>query len=126
MTAEVLYGTGGLVEHLTTFGDGAIDINYADEIVIQSLDERIDLELAKLVVERRTFHPFEDIAELKTIPGMSMSIFGRISGAITTNPRQPVYYVTCTGKVGHHEKLICAMLQKDKNNNQMNIIWYTE
>jgi general secretion pathway protein K len=65
ITSELLYGNDekkGLADYISVYGDnGTMNLNTADQLLIQAFDDRIDAEKAVLLVE---FRENEDNAEL--------------------------------------------------------------
>ncbi len=59
-----------LLPYLTFFGDGKININTADYVVIKSLHADITESLAKRIIDVRTEKPFETVGDVTRVPGM--------------------------------------------------------
>lgn len=72
-----------LLDYLTIYGDGKINVNTAPRLVLQSLDEAIDSALADAVIAYRTREDFKRPDDLKKVSGISDEIFNRIRDAIT-------------------------------------------
>jgi len=75
MTRELFYGTEGapgISRYMSAFGEGKININTADPLVLRALSDRIDEELAEEMVAHRMDED-NDIANpnwYKEVPGM--------------------------------------------------------
>jgi general secretion pathway protein K len=75
MTRELFYGTGeapGISRYVSAYGEGKININTADPLVLRALSDRIDEELAEEMVAYRMDED-NDIANpnwYKEVPGM--------------------------------------------------------
>jgi general secretion pathway protein K len=83
MTEEILYGSPekeGLVQYLTMSSDGVVNINTASSLVLQSLSDYIDKNLAQAIIDFRQEEPFKDIKydDIKHLPGMTLDIFNEI------------------------------------------------
>ncbi|MBW2311120.1 MAG: general secretion pathway protein GspK [Deltaproteobacteria bacterium] len=75
MTRELFYGTEespGISRYLSTYGEGKININTADPMVLRALSDRIDEELAEEMVAYRMDedNDLSDPNWYKGIPGM--------------------------------------------------------
>jgi len=75
MTRELFYGTEeapGISRYVSAYGEGKININTADPLVLRALSDRIDEELAEEMVTHRMDED-NDIADpnwYKEVPGM--------------------------------------------------------
>lgn len=86
MTEEILYGSlekEGILQYLTISSDAVVNINTASSLVLQCLSEEIDDGLAQIIIEYREETPFQSVAEIKTIPGMTEVIYNEIKDRIT-------------------------------------------
>jgi general secretion pathway protein K len=72
-----------LLDYLTIYSDGMININTAPKEVLQSLSESMDSTLAEAIVEYRKEENFESLDDLRKVPGMDDEILGEISEWIT-------------------------------------------
>jgi general secretion pathway protein K len=76
ITRELFYGTDdrpGISEHLTTRGDGKININTADALVLRALSEDMDEELVEEMLAYREDedHELNSDTWYHNVPGMS-------------------------------------------------------
>ena len=72
-----------LLDYLTIYSDGKININTAPREVLQSLGESVDEALADAIVEFREAEDFMSIEDLRNVPGMSDEAFGEMRDWIT-------------------------------------------
>lgn len=71
-----------LLPYVTFFGDGRININTADYLVLKSLHKDMTEAIAKRLIDARTEKPFENIGAVTKVAGME-SIGIAISDVIT-------------------------------------------
>ncbi len=115
-----------LRELLTTRGDGRININAAPALVIECLTEPMDAALAQMIVKRRQAKPFESIAELREVPGMTDNIFAAIKDAITVGSSERYYRVHVQGSVEDRRCRVEAVLRRNTRTANVDIILYRE
>jgi general secretion pathway protein K len=115
-----------LRDFLTTTGDGRININTAPKLVIQCLSEQMDPALAQMIIQRRRTKPFESVAELKDVPGMTDNIYLAIKNTIAANPTERHYRVLTRGKVGNRTCEVEAMLRRNTQGGNVDIVLYRE
>jgi len=113
-------------DYITVYGDGKVGINHASKRVIESLSEKMDTALAQRIVDRRKFKPFDSITELRDIPGMTDSIYYTIKKTATVDPANEYYYVISRGSVDHLDCTIVAVLKKNVNAKNIEIVLYKE
>jgi general secretion pathway protein K len=113
-------------DYLTVYGDGKININYASALVLQSLSEEMDAALAQLIVDRRKLEPFESIAELRDLPGMTENIYNTIKRHTTVEPENDHYQIISRGSVGRISRTVMAILKRDRAKKNIDIILYKE
>lgn len=111
---------------ITVYGDGKININRASKRVIESLSEKMDAALARIIVDRRKFKPFESIAELRDVPGMTDGIYNTIKKTVTVNPADQYCHVTSRANAGNHSSMVEAILRKNMKTKNVEIILYKE
>lgn len=76
-------GEKRLLDYLTLYSDGKININTASPEVLQSLDEGIDPVLAQAIIDHRREEDFLVIDDLRKAPGIDEELYDRIKGLIT-------------------------------------------
>lgn len=83
-TSEVVYGPAGadqeeptLAKLTTIYGDGLININTADRLVLMSLDQDLTDGLAREIIGLRESRPFEKVEQLLQVPGITPTLFNR-------------------------------------------------
>ena len=111
---------------LTTTGEGRININTAPKIVIQCLSEQMDPALAQMIVQRRQTKPFETVADLRDVPGMTDNVYRAIQSTITASPTERYYRVIARGRVGNRICEIEALLQRNTEAGNVDIVLYRE
>jgi len=119
VTEDNLYGvpdletgkrSGGLASCLTVYGDGGMTLNSASELMIQSLSESIDSQLAREVVNYR---PYRNANELKAVPGMTESAYRVLTRYLGASSASAQYYrVKVTAQVGKIGRSLVAVVRK--------------
>ena len=113
-------------DYLTVYGDGKINVNCAEKLVLQSLSENMDPTLAQLIIDRRKFKPFESIAELRDIPGMTDSLYLAINKMTTVDPTNRYYHVTSRGEAGSLGRTVTTILRRNTETKSIDLILYKE
>ena len=111
---------------ITVYGDGKININRASKRIIESLSEKIDPALAQMIIDRRKIKPFESIAELRDIPGMTDGIYYTIKKTAAVSSSEGYYSVVSRGNVDNISCTIAAILQKNTETKNVDVILYKE
>jgi len=117
---------GLLREYLTVYGDGQVNINAAPQKVIECLSEKMDPALARLIVERRKFKPFESISELRNIPGMPDSVYQSIKKNVCVTPNQTCYHVLSRANLASVSSEVTAVLGVNHEAKSVDVILYKE
>lgn len=133
-TIEELLRVKGMTPHildrmrgcLTVYGDGKINLNSASKLTIESLSEQLDTVLAQLIVDRRKLKPFESVAELMEIPGMTDGVYYAIRRAVTVEPTDQHYHVTSRGNVDRFGRTVVAILRRNTRAKNIDVILYKE
>lgn len=115
-----------LRDHLTVYGDGKINVNSASKLTLASLSEQMDDALAEVIMNRRRLKPFESVAELRDLPGMTDGIFHAISRTLTVDPKDRYYNVTSRGDVDRLERTVTAILRINEKSKSVDIVLYRE
>jgi general secretion pathway protein K len=123
MSSETL---GRLRDYLTIYGDGKINLNSASKLTLASLSAEMDAALAQVIIERRRFKPFETVAELRELPGMTDSLYNAISGTLTVDPTARYYNVTSRGDVDGLARTVTAILGMNEKTKSVEVILYRE
>lgn len=113
-------------DYVTVYGDGKINVNYASKHVIKSLSEKMDTTLAQMIIDQRKFKLFDNITELRDVPGMTDNIYYAIKKTATVGPTSQYYYVTSCGTVDGLDCTIIAVLRKNVKTKNIEVILYTE
>ena len=123
MSPEAL---GRLRDYLTVYGDGKININSASKLILASLSEQMDTTLAQIIIERRRFKPFESVAELRELPGMTDSLYYAINRTLTVDPTDRYYNVTSRGDVDRLARTVTAILRMNEKTRSVEVVLYRE
>jgi len=115
-----------LKEHITIYGSGKININYADPLVLQSISQHITADLAQMIIDRRNLQPFTSLAELLELPGMGSTMYAAAENYLTTSPENHYYSVTVRGTVNHTDSFITAVVKNNSSTGKVEIILYRE
>ncbi len=113
-------------DYITVYGNGKTNVNCAPKPVIQSLSEKMDPALAQMIVDRRKIKSFENIAELRHVPGMTDDIYSAISKIITVSPEEQYYSVTSLGDCDGLRCTIVAILTRNPTTKSVDVILYKE
>lgn len=123
ISPEVLERLG---DCLTVYGDGKVNINAASELMLTSLSENMDRALAQVIIERRRFKPFESVAELRDLPGMTDSLYNAIRRTLTVDPTDRYYTVTSRGDVDRLARTVTATLRINEKTRSVDVVIYKE
>ncbi|MHC4355187.1 MAG: type II secretion system minor pseudopilin GspK [Planctomycetota bacterium] len=115
-----------LRDHLTVYGDGKINLNSASKLMLASLSENMDAALAQVIIERRRLKPFENVAELRDLPGMTDGLFYAISRTLTVDPKDRYYNVTARGDVDSLDRTVTAILRMNEKSKSVDVVLYRE
>jgi general secretion pathway protein K len=90
-----------LLDYVTIYSDGKVNINTASKEVLQCLSESMDAALAEAIIEFRNDEDFMSIDDLKNVPGISEELFGELSEWITVKSSifSMAFNVNCNGAV---------------------------
>lgn len=117
---------GRLRGWLTCYGDGRININTAPKAVLMCLSEQMDAALVQMIVNRRQMRPFESVAELRDLPGMTDKVHQAIEDSITVSSRTRCYRVVSQGDIDGRNCTIEAVLYRNHQSGNVDILLYTE
>jgi general secretion pathway protein K len=129
MSREAYHGNQtmpGLKEFLTVYGNGKVDINTADPLVLQSLSSAIDPVIAQRIVKQRQIEPFTSVAELQSYAGLSPSAAQQLSHWVTVSPDNAYYTIRSTVVAGPIEQTISATLKHNVGSRTVEIVMYRE
>ena len=90
-----------LLDYLTIYSDGKVNINTAPLEVLESLSESLDDSIASAIIEFRQEEDFMSIDDLRKVPGMSDEVFAEIRDWITVKSSffSMEFNVNCNGAV---------------------------
>jgi len=117
---------GLLCDYITVYGDGKININCAEKIVIESLSDKMDPALAGMIIEYRKIKAYQSVEQLRQVPGMTDRIFNQIRRLVTVRSKQPFYRITAQAGVNRQICKIAAVLKRDNKTQNVNVVWYQE
>jgi len=123
MTPEIL---NRLRDALTTMGDDKTNINAAPALVLRCLSEDMAPALVEMIVSRRTRRPFQSIADLKDVPGMTDNIYQSIKDTITVEPKERWFRVVSRGDSGDRSTRIEATVRRNARAQNVDIVVYRE
>ena len=115
-----------LRDYLTVYGDGRINVNSASRFVLASLSEQMDTTLARVIIERRTLKPFESVAELRELPGMTDGLYNEISRMLTVKSSDRYYNVTSRGVVDGLDCTVKAIIRINDQTGRVETVLYRE
>jgi general secretion pathway protein K len=129
MTKEILYGTEeskGLIQYLTLYSDGKININTVSVEVLQSLSDTIDNVTAQAIVDYRQKNPFQEIKydDIKSLPGMTLEIFNDLQDQCDV--KSSAFSLRAEGQVRDIKKVIYTVLKRDEKKGVETIFWRVE
>jgi len=74
----------GLIDYLTAWGDGRVNLNTAQKPVLVSLDKALTPEIADRMIEARQSQDFKQRSEIQDIVGVTKELYARIENRLTT------------------------------------------
>ncbi len=102
----------GLLDFITIYSKGKVNINTAPKEVIQGLSPKIDDDLAKAIVEYRKEEDFRSINDLMKVPGVDSDVFDNIKKWITVQSSS--FSIEAQGRYGDAVCHIKAVLKREK------------
>lgn len=72
-----------LLDYITIYSDGKININTASSEILQSLDEAIDVYVAQSIIDYRSEESFSSVDDLANVGAIDSELLSRIKGKIT-------------------------------------------
>ncbi len=115
-TTKELLGIEGfelIIDCVTVYTDGRVNINTASAEVLQSLSDGIDSSLAKEIVLSRESAPFGSVSQLLAMPGMGEDTLRQISEYVKVN--SGVFKINVKVSSGLREKTITAVVERARN-----------
>jgi general secretion pathway protein K len=113
-------------DYVTVNGDGKVSINSAPKLVIESLSQELNPALAQIIIDRRKIKSFDSIMELRDVPGMTDGLYYSIRDMVTVSPADQYYLVTSRGNVSRTSCTISAVLRKNMQTKNVDVILYKE
>ena len=126
ITPELYYGAEGrpgISPYLTTYGQGLININTADPLVLRSLSEHLDQEIASAMVAYRD-NEDNDLSKpewYKSVQGMSSEV--NIGDLITTSSQ--IFEVNSVGYKGAMSKSVTGVIERKEGSLEV-LSWRVE
>lgn len=115
-----------LLDHLTIYSDGKVNINTAPLWVLNCLAENMTTALAQEFINYRQVTPFESINECHNLPGMTETLYRNIEPMITVNPSIRYYEIIATGENNAMQQTINAIVEKKSFPDELRIVFYKE
>ena len=103
----------GLLELLTVFSDGKVNINTAPVYLIFALDKDIDWDLAKRIADYRKDKPFRRIRDLLLVRGITLDITYRLESKVKVRSR--FFRVKMSIKTDKVETTLSFIYDRDRN-----------
>ena len=129
VTRELFYGTGespGLVQCMTVFGDGRININTAPKPVLRALAVEMtdeDVELARPVPPGRAQNDLADAAWHQKIPRAS----GLNIPPELIKVNSEIFQITAVGLQGRMTERITGVVQREADRRKVKLLsWKVE
>jgi general secretion pathway protein K len=117
---------GRLRPYLTCCGDGKININTAPRLVIESLSEQMNGAMAQMVLNQRRLKPFDNVAQLKSMPGMTDNVYRAIKDRICVSPKDRFYRVASRAGLADRKCAVEALLRRNTQAGTVDMILYRE
>lgn len=109
-------------DYVTVKGDGKVNINCASKLVLETLSENMDPALAQMLIDRRKIRPFETIAQLRDVPGMTDGVYNEIRKTAAVRSTDRYYHLTSRGNVGNISCTIAALLRRNTATKSIDVI----
>jgi general secretion pathway protein K len=121
ISVKLLYGYNlpipgkntGLIDYITVFGDGKINVNTAPYYLLLSLSDNLDEVEISQIVEKRKDIAFKSINDFKIIGGIDDEVFESIKSILTVKTN--IFCVIGIGRVGDIEKYVIGYVRRDGN-----------
>ena len=136
MTQDIFYGdtnsaasnkmTHGLAQYLTVYGDGKININFAPELVLSSIAENINPNLAQNIIKYRRQQLFSHLSELTNLPGIEDLPRQTLIDTITVKPENYCFKITSIGTYRQINSTITAVVKINSATSKPEILYYNE
>lgn len=110
----------GLKDLTTIFSDGKVNINTANSLIIQSLDERITPELAAQIIEYRSNKPFTRLEDILNVPGTNIDILYSLKQLACV--KSSYFKIKTTAQVDDVICQINCVVKSDRDN--LNILYW--
>ncbi|HOV77084.1 MAG TPA: type II secretion system minor pseudopilin GspK [Sedimentisphaerales bacterium] len=112
--------------YLTCFGDGRINVNTAPKLVLQSLSEQMDGAVAQMILNQRRLKPFENVAQLRALPGMTDNLYRTIKDRICVRPQERFYRVLSRANLADRSRAAEALLRRNPQAGTVDMVLYRE
>ena len=112
-----------VVDFLTIYSSGKININTAPAHVIQSLSDRIDEELAQAIVDYRTNNSFTKVTDLGKVPGVTDDAVKDAKKIATV--KSGFFTVKSTASVGECRRTVEAVVERGESGLDI-VYWRSE
>jgi len=102
-----------LLDFLTIYSDGKVNINTAPKEVLQSLSEKLDDAVAEAIIEYRKEQDFLSIDDLTKVPGVDAGLFDDLKKWITV--KSSTFSITAKGTWREATANIKAVCQRKED-----------
>jgi len=124
ITENLYYGTdetSGIAEYFTLYGEGAININTAPNLILKALSDEITDEMASDMDEfrRNEENNLSEPAWYKNIPGMAGITI--TPGLITTQSN--IFRITSTGYLNDISRRVSGVIERDDGGTVKKLSW---
>ena len=136
INAEILFGQPAqdktrdhlppMIDYLTVYGSGKINLNTAPPLVIESLSEYINPAIAQTIIDRRKYRPFTDFTQLQQLSGIPAAALAALNKTINIGPDHRYYRIIASGTVNQLSITITAVIRKKSDSHNVEIILYEE
>lgn len=112
--------------YLTCVGDGKINVNAAPKLVLQSLSEQMDGAVAQMILNQRRIKPFANVAQLRSLPGMTDNVYRAIKDRVCVRPQDRFYRVLSRASLADRTRAAEALLRRNTQAGTVDMILYRE
>ena len=110
----------GLIDFLTIHSGNKVNVNTVSlEVLTAILD---DSKSAKSIIDARSKKPFEDLADLKSVAGLTNTLYKKITPRLTV--KSSIFSARITARAGRIKKKVTGVLKRNKRS--VDIIFLTE
>ncbi len=111
-----------IAPYLTVYGDGVINVNTADSLILQSLDigEGIDASIAGRLVDNRPYDGKQKF--LDSLPAEVKNRFTTTGASTGIDTKSGIFSITAEGRVQNTRKIVQAVV--DRKRTPMELLYF--